>query len=168
MARSDIDPGRRGFLRGRARPTPAVRPPWSDTGRFTALCTRCTRCAEACPEGIIRPGDGGFPEIDFSLGECSFCRACAEACPEPLFAASGRPWNLIATIGAQCLATRRIECRICQDACPEAAVLFRPALRSAAQVTIDSTACTGCGACVSTCPATAITLQVRPEADHAA
>lgn len=170
MADQTVDLRRRGFLRGRTRAAPpALRPPWSLADRFIALCTRCGACAKACPEGILRAGDGGFPEIDFALGECSFCGACADACPEPVFDRSApRPWTLTATIGPSCLTASRIVCRSCQDACPEAAIRFALAPGGVARPAVEAAACTGCGACVSTCPASAVTVGPRPEDADAA
>ncbi|WP_448208085.1 ferredoxin-type protein NapF [Azospirillum sp. sgz302134] len=165
-----IDAGRRRFLRGRLRAAPdAVRPPWSRIAHFTALCTRCGACARACPEGILRPGDGGFPEIDFSRGECSFCGACADACPAPVFDRSAaRPWALTAALGPSCLAVQRVVCRSCRDACPESAIRFTLMPGGAAQGAVDAQACTGCGACVSACPVDAVSIHPRPEDAHAA
>lgn len=170
MTDDTVDLRRRGFLRGRPRATaPALRPPWSLADRFTALCTRCGACAKACPEGILRPGDGGFPEVDFAHGECSFCGACADACPEPLFDRSAtRPWTLVAAIGPSCLAAQRVVCRSCRDSCPESAVRFTLAPGGVAQPAVDAAACTGCGACRSACPAGAVTIGLPTEDAHAA
>ncbi|CAO3426361.1 ferredoxin-type protein NapF [Azospirillum doebereinerae] len=163
MTADTVDLGRRGFLRGRRRDAPApVHPPWSRPAFFTDLCSRCGACAQACPEAILRPGDGGFPEVDFALGECSFCGACADACAEPIFDRTGAPWSLVAAIADTCLAARRVVCRSCQDACPESAIRFIPAPGGAASAAVDDAACTGCGACVGACPADAVTLHSQP------
>lgn len=169
MADETVDLGRRGFLRGRRRPEPApLRPPWSRTDRFTDLCTRCGACTDSCPEGIVRRGDGGFPEIDFQRGECSFCASCADACPEPVFDRStAHPWTLAVQVGPSCFATHRIVCRSCRDACPESAIRFALAPGGVAVPTVDDGACTGCGACQAACPADAITLRPGPETVHA-
>jgi ferredoxin-type protein NapF len=171
-AGDSVDPGRRSFLRGRRRPAPpAIRPPWSQSeDHFTALCTRCGACSAACPEGIIQAGDGGFPEINFILGECSFCGACADACPAPLFDRSdtARPWELTAIIGETCFATRGIVCRSCQDVCPHAAIRFTLAPGGIAHAHVDAGSCTGCGACVSACPAGAIAIKSQREVADAA
>ncbi|HET8727056.1 MAG TPA: ferredoxin-type protein NapF [Alphaproteobacteria bacterium] len=154
-----IDLARRRLLQGRFGRTPApVHPPWSDDEALRERCTRCGACAEACPEGIVVAGSGGLPEVDFSRGECTFCRACGEACPEPIFD-FGRPaWTLGAAVGDACLAGRGVYCQSCKDACPEGAIGFAPVLGSVPRPGIDLAACTGCGACVSACPADAITV----------
>lgn len=154
-----IDRGRRGLLRGRPAAGPApIHPPWSRPDYFTALCTRCGACAAACPEAILRPGDGGYPDVDFTRGECSFCGACADACAEPIFDRTAPPWALRASVAPSCLAMQRVVCRSCQDACPEGAIRFQPAPGGAAHARIDDAACTGCGACVAACPSGAVTL----------
>ncbi|AIB14886.1 ferredoxin (plasmid) [Azospirillum argentinense] len=169
MADESVDLGRRGFLRGRRRAEPApLRLPWARTERFTDLCTRCGACADACPEGIIRRGDGGFPEVDFRRSECSFCAACADSCPEPVFdRAAASPWTLAVRIGPSCLAINRVVCRSCRDACPESAIRFALAPGGVAVPVVENNACTGCGACLAACPADAVTLQPGPETAHA-
>nr|WP_211112651.1 ferredoxin-type protein NapF [Azospirillum sp. SYSU D00513] len=166
-------------MRGKARTAPdAIRPPWSRADLFTSLCTRCGSCAGACPETILRPGDGGFPEVDFSRGECSFCGACAEACPEPVFAITAegtrdgsaasysRPWSHVAAVADTCLSAQRVFCRSCGEACPESAIRFALARGGVAQALVDASSCTGCGACVSACPSNSITM--KPGGDRLA
>ncbi len=153
------DPARRAFLRGRARPEPApLRPPWAAED-FETACTGCGDCLSACPEAILVRGAGGLPEVDFARGECSFCRACVEACSEPAFAPEADPpWHLEVRIGEDCLARRGVLCQSCGDSCPEAAIRFAPLLGAAPQPAVDAEACSGCGACVSACPAEAVAV----------
>jgi ferredoxin-type protein NapF len=156
MRESGFDPGRRRFLTGRPAGNP---PPWAEPARFHNLCTRCGACAAACPEVILVTADAGYPSVDFGRGECTFCGACAEACPEPIFASRTEPpWTIVAAIGEPCLALHGIVCQSCRDACPTGAIRFELAYRSAPRPRVDTTACTGCGACVAGCPASAITV----------
>lgn len=157
---------RRGLLTGAFRAgSNAIRPPWSRRDvEFTAVCTRCNACVEACETTVITRGAGGFPEVDFQRGECTFCYACAESCPQPLFAVrDSKPWQYQITIGARCLAQNRVECRSCEDACPERAIRFRPTLAGIAKPQTDVSLCTACGACVPGCPVSAIELRSRDE-----
>lgn len=108
---------------------------------------------------IIVNGDGGFPSVDFTRDECTFCYQCAEVCPEPIFVAqSDQPWQANASIGQQCLAAQNVECRSCGDSCDPMAIQFHLAPGKVAQPIIHSDECNGCGACVSVCPTSAISV----------
>jgi ferredoxin-type protein NapF len=152
---------RRAFLRG--IPSSPPRPPYAlAEAAFLDSCTRCDACIAACPETVLRRGDGGYPELEFQAGECSFCALCLDACPTPaLDRTAHRAWNWRAQVGDACLTVQGIVCRSCADACGRQAIGFdlRP---GAASPRIDSGACSGCGACVGVCPASAMTMQELP------
>lgn len=166
MAAGVEDLGRRSFLTGRFAPVRDVtRPPWTRHEALAAACTGCGACVEACPQAIIRMGAGRWPEIDFSRNECTFCGKCAEACPEPLFDRSLPAFTHVVAMSAACFAERGIVCQSCGDACPEGAIRFRPRLGGPALPSLDADRCTGCGACIATCPAEAIAVGT-PETAH--
>jgi ferredoxin-type protein NapF len=151
---------RRNFLRGRfsVRKGP-LRPPWAlAENAFLDACTRCGDCVRACPTHVIHDRDSGYPGIDFKAGECTFCGACADACKKGALKKTegAAPWQARAAIGEQCLAQHRIECRICGDQCEARAIRFPLRAGGVAAPALDRDACTGCGACVATCPAGAI------------
>ncbi|MEQ9331579.1 ferredoxin-type protein NapF [Thalassobaculum sp.] len=161
MGSATIDSTRRRFLRGGLRQgPPTVRPPWTDDDRLAAACTRCNACVTACPEGVLRAGDGGFPQLDPSAGGCSFCGACATACAEPVFDRALTPALpvRVAVAEADCLAHAGIHCEICRDACPESAIGFVRTTGRIAVPAVVAEACTGCGACIGPCPASALSL----------
>lgn len=155
---------RRSFLRGRIRTvTPAQRPPWAlDEAAFIERCTRCEACIEACPTAIVVAGEGGYPTVDFSRGECTFCAACATRC-EPLAlqraSAAEAPWKVRAAIGERCLAANGVECRVCGESCPTGAIRFRPRVGGAALPELTLSSCNGCGACFAPCPVGAIAVK---------
>lgn len=145
------------FTRRKMTDSPAL--PWVKEAQFTDLCTQCGECVKHCPTQIIRASDGGFPRVDFQLGECTFCYQCADVCPEPLFLPKTEPaWQAKAAISASCLATQNVDCRSCGDSCEPFAISFKLAVGKVAQPQIDLSRCTGCGACVSICPTSAISI----------
>ena len=154
---------RRNWLRARfVESDNTLRPPWLKSPlSFTEQCTRCGDCLKACPESIIQVGDGGFPEIDFRLGECTFCGDCAKSCKEELFfdSESQKPWHYTAEIQSNCFAKNQVSCQSCQDVCDQRAIRFAPQLGSVSQPIINMVECNGCGACVSVCPASAIKVK---------
>lgn len=150
---------RRAFLRGAPQAAAPVRPPWSlAEAEFTDRCTRCDDCATACPENIIVRGAAGFPEVDFYRGECTFCGRCADACNAAAFGTrDAAPWRLRLTIRNDCLAHASVHCEVCRDACPTAALRFAPRVPVPIPA-LDAARCSGCGACIASCPVSAISL----------
>ncbi|MEW6163784.1 MAG: ferredoxin-type protein NapF [Pseudomonadota bacterium] len=152
---------RRQFLRGDLAGRKALlRPPWAlAEDAFLAACTRCGDCIGVCPTNILVLVRG-YPEVDFARGECTFCGKCHDACrPHALLRQEGKPpWRLKARIAGNCLAYREIVCRSCGDACGAAAIRFSPRVMGAAHPELIADRCTGCGACVSACPAGAVTM----------
>lgn len=155
--------GRRQLLRGRREGT-VLRPPWLlDVASFTEACTRCGACIERCPEQIIEAGDGGFPRIDFTGGECTFCGECTLDCEAHLFLPRAQQrlpaWAYTARIDpGACLTWQGVHCRSCEDYCEPRAISFPPQAGAVPQPVLDSNACTGCGACVAHCPPRAVTV----------
>ena len=151
---------RRAFLRGRSPRfnKAAIRPPWSlPTDDFVEGCERCDDCAKACPENIIAKGDGGYPEIDFSRGECTFCGKCVESCKAGAFETSiertaNNAWDLVAKVLPSCLSMNQVMCRTCGDHCDMRAIRFQLQLGGNATPLINEDLCTGCGACLYVCP----------------
>lgn len=152
------------FLRGDFRNGRApMRPPWAlDEATFTEVCTRCEDCRNACPEGIVGKGRGGFPTVSFERGECTFCGDCVKVCKSKALArvngngAERAPWSITAEISSSCLSMRGITCRVCGDRCDARAIRFQLAVGGVANPRIDLAACNGCGACVSPCPVGAV------------
>ncbi|MCE8022505.1 ferredoxin-type protein NapF [Halomonas sp. MCCC 1A11036] len=160
---SAVDASRRALLKGRVRHEPVIRPPWAvPEPSFIHHCTRCGECLDVCETQILFRGDGGYPEVDFSRGECTLCRACVEACPEPAFSRNERspPWDLSARIGDGCLGEQGVYCKSCGEVCEAGAIRFSFNTYRVPEPSVDSEACNGCGACVALCPVQAV--EVRP------
>ena len=167
-----VDVQKRSLFRGRTVLKSRIRMPWLRSPQdFTDLCSRCGHCVPACPSGIIQIGDGGFPEVDFHKGECVFCTECAKACDEKLFDLKrSSPWDISAEVSDQCLNNQSVYCRSCEDSCDAQAIQFNFTNTLFVAPTINLSDCTGCGACVSVCPAKAIAVtshnQAKPEGQN--
>ena len=148
--------------RGRLKdPAPALRPPWAlGEAAFTAACERCDKCIEACPENILTTGASGYPEMDF--GGCSCCVARVEACPGAALTKNDHaPWSIVARFEPSCLSLQGIICRLCREAWEERAIRFTPLYGGLAMPQVEAEQCSGCGVCVSACPARAIEMTWR-------
>lgn len=158
----------RGSMRGEAQ---AIRPPWAVAeSAFIEACTRCGDCISACAEGIVGTGAGGFPVVSFAGGECTFCGDCRAVCIAGAFlpALEGqRAWGLDVSVSKDCLGEQGVVCRLCEEQCEPRAIRF-PRLGGAGVPTIDQDICTGCGACISMCPADAISARPLPATETAA
>ena len=151
------------FLRGdfKGEETP-LRPPWAiNESLFTEICTNCGECITQCPTHIIKQARANFPVIDFSSGECSFCGLCVDVCkPQALLKTQhNMPWSIKASIKKDaCIAHQGVECRSCYDPCEARAIMMPPRLGGISIPVISTDNCTGCGACFSVCPVSAITV----------
>ncbi|MCL7944245.1 ferredoxin-type protein NapF [Marinobacter sp. ATCH36] len=150
---------RRAFLRSGKPLASEHRPPWTGED-FVDACVRCGDCINACPEGILQKGDGGFPQIHFNHDGCTFCQECVHACDEPVFDLARDAFQWRAGIRDNCLAKAGIHCQSCQDACDTEAISFRYSVGQVPRPEVDAGSCTGCGACVAVCPQDAIDLVV--------
>lgn len=157
--------GRFDLLRGNfGLSKPIIRPPWAlPEIRFQDVCTGCDDCIEACPTSILHKARGGYPVVDFSENECTFCGDCVKACkPGALLVESDTaPWNLTATINSSCLSAKGVTCRVCGEQCETSAITFKLALDGKANPSIDSSRCTGCGACVAPCPVQSVEIHME-------
>ncbi len=150
---------RRAFLRGGKPSASERRPPWTGSD-FVDTCVRCNGCIDACPEGILQKGDGGFPRIVFEHDGCTFCQECVRACDEPVFDLARDAFQWRAGIRDNCLAKAGIHCQSCQDACEPEAISFSYSVGQVPRPDVDTSSCTGCGACIAVCPQDAIELVV--------
>lgn len=163
-----IDHSRRSFLRlgdVSARKSDPIRPPWTSTRSLTESCTRCGECVTACPEKILVIDAEGWPQVDFNRGGCTLCGYCATACAAPVFDRALSPaWRVAVSISQRCLPKHGVLCESCRDICLEDAIRFERIAGQPPAPVISVAKCTGCGACVSTCPVQAIAaVAERPD-----
>ncbi len=153
-----------------------LRPPGAvDEISFSAQCTKCDACIEACPPRTLVPMTGVFgkafetPVIDPNLGGCTMCedRPCASAC-----ALDGAdiidsllPMKMGHAIVHRSSCRSRIdeECTLCIDVCPVEDAIAHD-WRKIAVVGQDK--CTGCGLCVSSCPVEPSAISIIPLKDR--
>ncbi|MGB0941724.1 MAG: ferredoxin-type protein NapF [Marinomonas sp.] len=146
-----------------------LRPPWSLVDSdFLDQCSRCHICIDTCEENIIKVGDAGYPELDFSKGECSFCEACLKTCegqfkqglldgnlckssPAIVKKVGLAPFYFDLKIDDTCLSKHKIACQSCQEVCESEAISMKW-LSSIPVPELALDDCTGCGACLSICP----------------
>jgi len=164
--------GKAAFLAGVTCTVPALtrkrvlkrRPPGAvDESVFRLVCVRCGRCAEVCPQRIIRLVDlwenpvlAGTP-ILADNGVCVLDFKCVEVCPSG--ALQPVPKNRAKMGTAHVDRERCTGCGICIEVCaPIAGAIYRKGRGRGGKVDIDPGKCLGCGACVPECPVQAITL----------
>ena len=154
------------LLRGKFRDDrPPQRPPWALPERiFLETCDAGGACVSACEEGILIKGENGHPVVSFARGECTFCEDCVKACPSGALSLSGAdgerraPWDITAEIANDCLSMNAVTCRVCGEQCEAAAISFKLAVGGIALPVVETSTCTGCGACVAPCPTKSITI----------
>ena len=150
------------------RSFPVIRPPGApDEPTFLARCTKCDRCAQACPHDAIIHAPARFrhaagtPMIDPARSPCRMCDdfPCVTACPERALLP-----QLIGKIASarildyNCLAHQGSFCTVCSEQCPEADAI----VLSESRPTIDDARCTGCGICHHVCPAPTNAVAMMP------
>lgn len=153
---------KRAFLRGQFQERSHIRPPGAEA-QVSELCTRCGKCAEACPTNILFYDNNGLPAVEFgqtvepAMGPCLFCSGCADVC-EPGAIRPASAWAVRASILPSCLSYNGVACRACEDHCDRRAIRFHLMTGGRSVPEIEPDLCTGCGACAPSCPSRSITF----------
>lgn len=174
MSNSPVDRSRRGFFTGSfftregreqvkkqlTRNGPV--PPGLARSISADNCLNCEgNCAKICPQEIISLHAENHdlknqPFLNFKFNNCTFCYDCNRACPVFTVDKEHTKGELgKAELNTQsCYAWLDIICMSCMNVCPDKLIKFSKKRKPSIQ--LDS--CTGCGACIRICPATAIRI----------
>jgi len=165
---SDNDANATPAGRAAQRVFPVVRPPGAvDEPTFLQRCTKCDKCAQACPHDAIAHapvrfrGAAGTPMIDPAVAPCLMCSdmPCIAACPEDaLMLDALGPIATARLLDYNCLAHQGSFCTVCHEQCPEPEAITL----KHGKPTIHLDHCTGCGVCHYACPAPTNAIAIMP------
>ena len=148
------------------RPPGAVQP----ETLFLKLCSRCLKCADACPHNAIDfPGmsEGileNTPVLHPTEKPCQWCKdfPCIAACPTGALAVKPNMSPSIIGIAKidrdKCSVSQGMICEICKNACPSSikAITTGPDRHPV----LDEGKCTGCGLCSYYCDMEPVAIEI--------
>jgi 4Fe-4S ferredoxin len=127
-----------------------------DIGKCDPLCA--LSCEKECPTeaikvGIEKKGDIIEKILDVKVNKekCIFCGRCVPSCPQTAIHVK-KPIHGVIRLNANLCPKN---CRICVDVCPSKAI----ALRQDGKPAVFEEFCIYCGACQTSCPENAITVE---------
>jgi ferredoxin-type protein NapG len=148
-----------------------IRPPgaMAEEEAFLSACTRCNKCIEACPHGVISRLTAvagraeGTPYLQPEKDPCRWCvdMPCINACESGAlrFAPDGTVPPIAKAVLTldKCLNEQGILCDTCTRHCPTQVRAIRMVGRN---VKLDTDQCTGCGLCAYHCEAVPSALSI--------
>jgi len=144
---------------------------------FKSLCIRCGACVRACPTQIIKrdlTGEGSsilspvvrYPSELYAKGYCrEDCHSCGKACPTGAIQRLAKGKKNAHTIGLvrvereKCYLSIPEECGFCVSKCPFLALNSEFSYEHGSMIVVDQHACTGCGKCLTVCPAQCLMVE---------
>jgi ferredoxin len=136
---------------------------------FNNLCTACSLCISACPNGVLQPaftqyGIAGMmqPVMNYHKSFCTYnCTICTEICPtyalQPLVLEAKKLTQIGKAIFIKdnCIVkTDKTACGACSESCPTKAVHMIPYEGNLVIPEVNEDICIGCGHCEYACPTT--------------
>ena len=136
---------------------------------FNKLCTACSLCINACPNGVLQPAFRQYgimgimqPVMDYHKSFCTYnCIVCTEICPtaalHPLVLDAKKLTQLGKSIFIKdnCIVkTEKTACGACSESCPTKAVYMIPYEGNLLIPEVNADICIGCGHCEYACPTT--------------
>jgi len=134
---------------------------------FNKLCTACSLCINACPNGVLQPafkqyGIAGImqPVMNYHKSFCTYnCTICTEICPTNALHLLVLDAKKLTQIGKanfikdNCIVkTEKTACGACSESCPTKAVHMIPYEGNLVIPEVTEDICIGCGHCEYACP----------------
>jgi polyferredoxin len=134
---------------------------------FNKVCTACSLCISACPNGVLKPaltqyGITGImqPVMDYHKSFCTYnCIICTEICPTNALSPLVLEAKKLTQIGKakfikdNCIVkTEKTACGACSESCPTKAVHMIPYEGNLVIPEVTEDICIGCGHCEFACP----------------
>lgn len=135
--------------------------------RFKDICTACSLCISACPNGVLQPAISEYgwdgllqPYMDFKTGYCnSDCRGCGKVCPTGAILPLSIEDKQVTQLGIarfeiyNCVVHNDgTDCGACNEHCPTKAIKMEPFGDGLLIPKVVDDLCIGCGACEHACP----------------
>ncbi|MEI6049282.1 MAG: 4Fe-4S binding protein [Bacteroidota bacterium] len=134
---------------------------------FNKVCTACSLCISACPNGVLEPaltqyGITGImqPVMNYHKSFCTYnCTICTQICPtnalHPLVIEAKKLTQIgkAKFIKDNCIVkTEKTACGACSESCPTKAVHMIPYEGNLVIPEVTEDICVGCGHCEFACP----------------
>ncbi len=147
--------------------SPVCPPGGISLAEFNKVCTACSLCINACPNGVLQPsykqyGLAGMmqPVMNYHKSFCTYnCTVCTEVCPTNALNPLVLEAKKLTQIGKahfikdNCIVkTEKTACGACSESCPTKAVHMIAYEGNLVIPEVTEDICIGCGHCEFACP----------------